>query len=637
MTLQLSLGIDAGGTYTDVILLDQATGRVVGRYKSPTTRPDPSGGIAEGLSGLDSQMLNHVQLVSVATTFATNAIVEGVGSEAGLILIGYDAIPSVIPNSTKIMMLKGGHTASGQEKDPLDIEQLDSALPTFIETVDAIAVAGFFSVRNPDHEKRTAKVIRERYHLPVVTGHRLSMKLDSIKRATTAWWNARLIPLISKLVHACQQVLHEHGVSAPLMVVRGDGTLMSADAALDRPVDTLLSGPAASILGAKHLAGIHDCLIVDMGGTTTDIAVLRNDRVVIDSIGARVGSWETHVEAAKVRTIGLGGDSYIQINGERQISIGPRRVIPLCVQADRNPKIVETLRSIHRNMSSEICKGLNPCTFYIGPEGILISAFEVWTDACQWKDLLHLAEEERRGRYSRSSLTPTDVRVAAGKLDLGSAEAARLGRSIMARYLSISEKELGETIEGQISRMLCSEVVEFLGGQQGDALSALVPNLHAKNTTEEIDNVTLEVSITLTAPVIGLGAPAPSCLPQAFRLLNAETILPPGYDVSVAIGAVVGLVELRFNGMIRPIGDGKWDLHTAAGKESLSDFATALATGRVQLEELAREDMKRNWVESPLIRFRYSDQKIYTAGGEELHLQTELLLIATGRPNVQDR
>lgn len=113
--------------------------------------------------------------------------------------------------------------------------------------------------------------------------------------------------------------------------------------------------------------------------------------------------------------------------------------------------------------------------------------------------------------------------------------------------------------------------------------------------------------------------------------------MPPGYDVSVAIGAVVGLVEMRFKGMIRPNGDGKWDLHTAAGKESFSDYTAALAIGREQLEELARDDMKKNWVESPLIDFQFKDQKVAAGGGKELHLQTDLLLVATGRPNLQDR
>lgn len=94
---------------------------------------------------------------------------------------------------------------------------------------------------------------------------------------------------------------------------------------------------------------------------------------------------------------------------------------------------------------------------------------------------------------------------------------------------------------------------------------------------------------------------------------------------------------MHFNGMIRPCGDGKWDLYTAAGKDSLPDFGAALATGRAQLEALAREDMKKNWVDEPLMDFRFSNQKVEVAGGEELHLQTDLLLIATGRPNLQNR
>jgi N-methylhydantoinase A/oxoprolinase/acetone carboxylase beta subunit len=634
MTMKLSLGIDAGGTYTDLVLLDQESGRMVGRNKSPTTRPDPSGGIKIGLAGLDPQMLPYVRLVSVATTLATNAIVEGVGAEAGLILIGYDESPPVIPKDTKVLCLSGGHSVTGCEKAPLDLERLYRELPAFVCGLDAVAVAGFFSVRNPDHEKRVAQEIRERFDLPVVRGYQLSMKLDAVKRATTAWWNARLIPLISNLIHTCQRVLQEFGITAPLMVVRGDGTLMSADAALDRPVDTLLSGPAASILGAKYLAGVQNCVIIDMGGTTTDMAVLRDGRVVIDPVGARVGQWETHVEAAKVRTIGLGGDSFIQVNGQHQIIIGPRRVMPLCVEVARTPKLLDELRAVYRSISGEACRGINPTTFYIRPDGDLISEFELWTDSCQWRDSLNLADEERKGRLFRSALTPTDLRVAAGKFDLGDAEAARLGRAILARYLSISEKELEDAVEDRIARILCSEVVAFVGEDEGAALTSILPRWYHRPRDEDNGKVGLEINVRLTAPVVGVGAPAPACLPQALQHLDTQTLLPPGYDVSVAVGAVVGLVEMRFNGMIRPNSSGGWDLYTAAGKESFSDVNSALATGRQRLEELAIEDMRKNWVENPLFDFRFKEKIVTSASGDELHLQTDLFLVATGRPNV---
>ena len=110
------LGIDAGGTYTDAIIMELDTGKVLENRKSPTTQPDPSPGIFSALETIDTNLLKHVSMVSLATTFATNAIVEDRGAEAGIILIGYDDIPQEIPKTTRVLMVKGGHSVSGGGK-----------------------------------------------------------------------------------------------------------------------------------------------------------------------------------------------------------------------------------------------------------------------------------------------------------------------------------------------------------------------------------------------------------------------------------------------------------------------------------------------------------------------------------------
>ncbi|MEW6266992.1 MAG: hydantoinase/oxoprolinase family protein [Thermodesulfobacteriota bacterium] len=649
MTRPLALGIDAGGTYTDLVLLDLEQRNMVAAAKSSTTRPDPSPGIHEGLRRLPAEGLARVAMVSLATTFATNAIVEEVGAEAGLILIGYDQAPEVIPRGVRVMMLSGGHTVSGEEKSPLDLDRLDRNLPAFVQGLEAVAVTGFFSVRNPAHERIVAEAVRRRFDLPVVRGHRLSMKLDAHKRAVTAWWNARLIPLISNLIRACRRVLAEADLSAPLMVVRGDGTLMSATTALERPVDTLLSGPAASILGARYLAGVKDCLIVDMGGTTTDMAVLEQGRVLIDPQGARVGRWETHVEAAKVRTIGLGGDSLISVNGHKSLEVGPRRVVPLCMQAERHPELMDLLREVSRRITSEPCRGVNPCSFYfpansqavephlaLYPSSLMASEYLLWTKAGSWCHTLDLEEDEREGKYVRSGLTPTDLRVAAGRFSLGNTEAAGLGRDIMARHLGLDGEALTEAVEETISRRLSLEAVVFIAGEDQAALAELAPRWYPVQKTAA-SGVGLALNLALTAPVVGVGAPAPVCIPQAFSHLNTETILPEGYDVSVAVGAVVGLVDMTFGGSVRPGEAGGFVLFTPTAKLGFKDLEEAIQEGRRLLEAQALEEMSRNYVDDPLITFTAEEKKARSSGGQELHLETELKVRATGRPAVDDR
>ncbi len=151
-----------------------------------------------------------------------------------------------------------------------------------------------------------AELIRAAAAKPVTCSHELSSRLDAPQRALTAALNARLTPQIRQLLEALGEVLRLEAIAAPLMIVKGDGTLMKAEVALEYPVETVLSGPAASVVGAGFLSGLADFAVADMGGTTTDVAVVVGARPVIREEGAIIGGWRTMVEAVDVRTCGLG-------------------------------------------------------------------------------------------------------------------------------------------------------------------------------------------------------------------------------------------------------------------------------------------------------------------------------------------
>ncbi|MBW1981657.1 MAG: hydantoinase/oxoprolinase family protein [Deltaproteobacteria bacterium] len=650
INMAYGLGIDAGGTYTDVVLLEFASGQVVVADKAPTTRADPALGIRAGLARIDAELLSQVSMVSLATTFATNAIVEDMGAEAGLILIGYDERPPEIPETTAVLMVGGGHRVTGEQKSALDIQYLEENLETFARGLAAVAVAGFFSVRNPEHEIRVAELVHSRFGLPVVQGHQLSLQLNAMKRATTAWWNARLIPLIGKLILATTEVLGDMGVTAPLMVVRGDGTLMSADTAESRPVDTLLSGPAASILGAKHLAGIDNALIVDMGGTTTDMAALCGGRVVVDPLGAKVGRWETLVQAARVKTVGIGGDSIVSINGGRQLQVGPRRVVPLCIFVQRHPEVLAMLQTIQRRMSATPYRNINPCSFYANTGGHSanddeflasltarpVSEFLRQGDSCKWPATWRLERLEQRGLVERSSLTPTDICVATGGLELGNKKAAQSGLAVFSRFLGMTEAALAEAVRREICRQLCLQAVSFLEGGDDTVLSKFV-NRWFQQAGQPAGSVRLNVDMSLSAPVIGAGAPAASFLPATFRRLHTDCLLPRNYQVSVAVGAVVGMVDFTLVGTIRRTPSRRYTLYTAAGREDFDTFEESLQQGRERLENLAWQRMLRNRVRAPQLEFQTVDKKVPSGHGDEVYLETELRLRAWGRPNVEEQ
>jgi N-methylhydantoinase A/oxoprolinase/acetone carboxylase beta subunit len=349
--LAILLGVDTGGTYTDAVLIRDEE-EVIASAKALTTRGDLAIGVGNAVSAVLAQAgvaPAEISLASLSTTLATNALVEGQGGRVALIYIGFkerDLEGHGLAEALKgdpALVLDGGHTHAGSEATPLDEEALRQFLEAHKEQVSGFAVAGMFATRNPAHEQRAAALVAEITGRPVSLSHQLSAKLNGPKRAMTAVLNARLIGMIDRLIGRAEDQLTALGITAPLMVVRGDGALISSAQARARPIETILSGPAASIVGARWMTGEAFALVSDIGGTTTDVALLKDGRPAIDPEGARVGPYRTMVEAVAMRTSGLGGDSQVHVITEGLqggLTLGPRRVLPVALIAQEAPDVV---------------------------------------------------------------------------------------------------------------------------------------------------------------------------------------------------------------------------------------------------------------------------------------------------------
>ena len=328
--MSLVIGLDTGGTYTDAALLDAANGRVLATGKALTTRED----LSIGLGGAIARVLDayaagagqtgrtgsgkpgDIGLVSLSTTLATNAVVEGVGGRVGLVMIGYDeaalerADPRALGQDPVAFINGGQDRPDGGAQTMLDRDALRDAAAAFGDEVSAFAIAGHFATRNPEHEIAARNLLRELTGLPITCSHELSSALGGPRRALTAVLNARLINLLERLIEATEAIMTERGLTCPLMVVKGDGSLLHSDFARTRPVETVLSGPAASLSGAAFL-----------NKHRADRRYRRHDnrhrlsaewRARLRAEGALVGGWQTMVEAAEIRTCGLGGDSQVR-------------------------------------------------------------------------------------------------------------------------------------------------------------------------------------------------------------------------------------------------------------------------------------------------------------------------------------
>ena len=669
--MTISLGIDTGGTYTDAALVDQATGQVLCSAKALTTRRDLSIGIGQAMDAVFQQdnapKPPEVDLVALSTTLATNAIVEGQGSPVCLILIGYDA--ELIQHyefqddlvTDDVVYLRGGHDIHGDEVAPLDRNTLREAVLARKDQVEAFAVSGYFGVRNPSHEQEARATIEALTGLPVTCGHELTTRLNSVRRATTVALNARLVPLLRELIDTLRRTLVERSIHAPLMVVKGDGSLVRAEWAMKRPIETILSGPAASAVGAWHLAaqaGIEfddgALWAVDMGGTTTDIASLRDGRPGLNPEGAQVGRWRTMVEAVDVHTVGLGGDSHVRITPARQLDIGPRRVVPLSLLANEYPQVLDELRSQatvppRDDVAAEFLLPRRHATRPLDDE-----------DASILKRLANgpvsvatLMRETRFGTFMlrrieglvaerlvlRAGFTPTDALHALGRLDAWHVEAAQLGAQILA------------TLGRRRPQTLCQQIVRDVSSLASTALvtKALNDESHAAHWVQEPTAAyllnralngdsknALGIALTLQQPLVAIGAPVEAYMPRVAEQLHTRLIVPPHAEVANAVGAVAGGVVLRQRVLITPMDDGdQLRLHLPQGVLDFDSADQAVAHAQQQIPPwLAARAREAGAAQVEVQMVREDKEVLVRAGwGDKLYLGTELTFTAAGRPS----
>ena len=659
------LGVDTGGTYTDAVILDEAADAVIGKAKSLTTRADLALGIGRAV---DAALLGagiepaQIAMVSLSTTLATNALVEGQGGRVALIFIGFDSddlergglIEAL--KGDPVVRLSGGHNHAGGEAAPLDMAVLEKAVTDLAGDVMGFAVASRFATRNPAHEIAARDLIRRVSGRPVTCSHELSAKLNGPKRALTAVLNARLIGMIDRLVAACERHLLAVGIAAPLMVVRGDGALISAAMVRERPIETILSGPAASIVGARWLTGASDALVSDIGGTTTDVALLRNGLPEIDPEGARVGGLRTMVEAVAMRTSGLGGDSevHVQTSGlESGLRLGPRRLIPVALLAvDHGPMVHLAL---DRWLSSDTT-GEFDGRFVIPMPGqtggltpreatVLDRIKEAMPLARALSSRLEVAAMERlvaRGLVMIAGVTPSDASHVLGRLDSWDATASDKALKLLARRRNGAGERIaidGEVLAQSIVDQLTMQTVECLleaAFDEDDGFDAPAETLARHPLTIAGMNRhrgVVEVTVRLGVPVIGLGASAPSYYGAVGERLGCEMILPEHAGVANAIGAVVGQVSQRAAGLVTSPGEGRFTVHFAEGLQTFNDRDAALEALEVALVAEASARARQAGAEDLHISTA-RDIREATIEGRATFIEATVTATASGRPRV---
>ncbi|GAB6146910.1 hydantoinase/oxoprolinase N-terminal domain-containing protein [Desulfocicer niacini] len=647
------LGIDTGGTYTDGIIMSRTNKKIIAKAKALTTRYDLSVGIRNCINDIDFNEFSDISVVSLSTTLATNAIVEGRGCEVGLLMIGFQ--PDRDLPVKEIRVVSGGHNIKGIEKSPLDIEKTRAAIESFRGEVDAIAISGYLSVRNPEHELQAQKMVKEILDLPVVCAHHLTRSLGFHERTITAILNARLIPIIKELMISVKCVLKEKKIDASIMIVKGDGSLMGEAQAEDKPIETLLSGPASSIIGATFLSGIDDALILDMGGTTTDIAIIRNKIPRIDEEGAKVGGFLTRVEAAAINTYGLGGDSYIQLNMQRKLQIGPQRVWPISVISAEYPYLVNELKGIEIPYTYLLLYSQITDCFMIlnekktnnytekerrvleelkdGPHSLLYLSKNM-------EEQLNLFDLDRLvniGTLGRISVTPTDILHATGEYTQWNAEGATTAISLLAQRFHMGYDQFINFASDGIVDELCYSCIQSLCYNENLNFvlkESEIGTFFINKQLHPDEKSMLCCTIRPNVPVIGVGAPVKAWLPRMAKRLNAQLIIPEHQEVANAIGSAAGKIIESVKILINPGEFGKgFALHSSWEMKQFKELEEAVAYGKAFASKKAKEAALNDGAVHVDLTVEHKD--VYAAANmieKDIYIESRIEVIATETP-----
>ena len=665
--MSLRLGIDTGGTFTDAVLVDDQK-KIINAEKSLTTRFDLSLGIGDVIGKLPEQALTDISMVSLSTTLTTNSVVEDLGAPVCVLLPGYtqeqvkqSGLLDILP-AQMVVILEGGYDAVGRQRQPLDEDAARHAIEKLRDEVSAFAISSMFGTRNTSHENRLKQIVTEMTDMPVICGYELASSLGAPRRALTAALNARMVPAIKELVSSVQTILARHEIEAPLMLVKGDGSLASLANAIEKPIGTVLSGPAASVIGACQLSGLENAIVADMGGTTTDIAIVSNGQPELSVDGARIGDWQPMVEAVRVNSIGLGGDSELRFGGHVGLTVGPRRVVPTSLLAHLYPQVVPRLElqlegmvSARSNRFVMRLENNQALLNQLGPVELeawkLLSDKPVELETIVQEDRQFaraLAKLKRLGLAIYSGFTPSDAVHVLGINSHWDKHAAELSARIWMRQMRFlygygqwesDDVEAACTlvydlVTASIRRLLIEVGLnEFdLNAKSSkasgivDTITRMVIGSHQSKGRKPLFNL----DFASDYPIVAVGAPAASYYQSVADSMSIGLHLPEHADVANAFGAVMGSVIQRAQITVTQPQHGVFCLFHGDKPQHFDDLASARAVAQELVSGIARDKAIEAGAIDPAVTLKFDDIHVQDEIDGELFLESTVIATAIG-------
>ncbi len=622
--MKIGIGIDTGGTCTDAVVYHFADKKILAYAKTHTTKDDLSRGIGRALDRLPLELVEQAEVIALSTTLATNACVENKGGRAKLVMFG--AAPAVVQKhgetyglslDDSLLMVDSQTRTSGEIVNPPDWDEFSKKIETEFSAYESAGVVEMFAKKTGAVlEIEARKRIQEVFPIPVVCGNELFSEYNIVKRGASTLLNARLISIIAEFTKAVKIALKQRNIKAPFVIVRSDGSLMTEKFAKTRPIETLLCGPVASVMGAAELSNTPNCMVVDMGGTTTDIAFVKDGEAKKVAGGVHIGKWNTFVKGLFVDTFGLGGDSGVVVTDHLEIALEAEKVMPLSMTASRYPGLLPRLKRMAEQMSylpktkDEIylaVRNIQDNGNYTPREQQIAAAF--YQDPKSLDDgrlivgdvILSSQIERlvREGVLIRCGVTPTDAMHCLGDFTKYSVEAAQYGLTIMARLMQSTKELLCDAIYDAVKKKLYCQIVRILledayptMGEQGigEQLEFLVTQSYENAKTGNHQGF-LQLAVQTPATLVGVGAPTHIFLKDVGALLGTPVVTSQYSQVANALGAVVGNVcAKKMVEVVLEPADGSYTIFGCGKRDNVESLEEAKALAKVIATDAAQKE-----------------------------------------------
>ena len=671
--MKIGIGIDTGGTYTDIIAYDYDSGVVLSKSKTRTTKEDLTVCITRAIESVPMELLEQGEVLCLSTTLATNACVENKGIHSKLIIVGIpqnvltrvDAKRKYGLDPNDVLCFDANGSFDGSRVEEPDWEEIYRENIDWFADAQALCISEVNALRNSAIVERHGRdFFQTVLDIPISLATDLAHELNVLERGATALLNSRLVPLIADFIDAVHASLAKLGLEMPVMIVRSDGSLMNTEVARENPVQTILSGPASSVMGGKALNDDENCLIIDIGGTTTDISIVEGGfPAVTDSI--QIGGWTTQVHGVFIDTFGLGGDSVVRFNGNQMV-LGTRRVVPLCVAAETYPQIIPGLESLMAWRKRSVFPDHEFLFIAREPESL-----DGFTD--HEKHLLDLLAKgpalfgggvlpiydlrsdrlEDQGIIMRCGMTPTDAMHLSGDFQQFNVEASRLAAMHFAYNvynLGISEdrsqyvdqvwKDIYRAVERRLYECIANALLSYrypsaITAESKKFFDKIIADYWEKCICGDSKAIA-DAMLNIKGSLVGIGAPTHVFLPTVAKYLDVECCIPNDHEVANAVGCAIADIAARVEVEIMPnltdAVEGIYRIETPDGARGFESIEEAEEFAQEFAEQRAREEAKLRGaigeldVKASVKRHEFTD--VY---GVTLNMDSKVEAIASGR------